>query len=120
MVDDEGRAGGVDPRGQRAEPVDAAGVEHDEQLGRLGDRARRDDEAVGVEGAQRLRRAVRGAERDVHADAATVQRETEGQRAAERVGVGVDVGEQDDVGGRREHRGGLVERHRPRAPTPAH
>jgi hypothetical protein len=36
VVDDDAAAGGVDPVGERAEPVGAAGVERDEQLRRCG------------------------------------------------------------------------------------
>lgn len=109
VVDHQGRARRVGAAGQRAETVDAAGVEDDEQLGGRHDLAGGDHEPGHVEVAQRLGGTLGRAERHLDLGPAPVQREPEGQRAAERVGVRVDVGEQYHLVGGGEHAHRLLE-----------
>ena len=65
-----------------------------------------DDEAEHVEGTQGVGHLVGRREGHPHHRAAPPQRDAECERAAERIGIGLHVRQQRDVGGVGEHIGG--------------
>jgi hypothetical protein len=106
VVDHDRDAGGVERSGQRAEPGGLGGVARHHDVGRRGHGRRRDDEAEHVEGTQGVGHLVGRREGHPHHRSAAPQRDAEGERGAERIGIGLHVRQQRDVGGVGEHIGG--------------
>ncbi|CAA9400327.1 MAG: hypothetical protein AVDCRST_MAG66-1424 [uncultured Pseudonocardia sp.] len=106
VVEHHHRAGRGEPVGERPQPGRFGGVADHQQLGPRRHRRGRDDQTADVEREQPVRHPVGRRERHPRPGAPPVQRDAQRQRAAERVGVGLDVGEQGDVAGGGEQRGG--------------
>jgi hypothetical protein len=103
MVDDQHRSPGGDrrfePVDQWPQPAPAAGVAGDQEPADQGNLGGGHQQARRVEAEERGRHVVGRAEGDPHVRTPPVQRQPERERGTERVGVGVDVREQGDVGG---------------------
>ena len=106
VVDHDRDAGRVERGGQRAEPGGLSGVARHHDVRRRGHGRRRHHEAEHVEGTQCVGHLVGRREGHPHHRAAPLQGDAECERAAERIGIGLHVRQQRDVGGVGEHIGG--------------